>query len=138
VSFVSVVVASLSRSAFLSTRYYEDLDEVSSTSSVSQSLENEDLQAADQEEEAAPIQVPRHAPVVRTPSIQPGLVAQPPSFGKQHPSLGTLCELLCSVSAVLHVFLSVSLTNVSIASASNPGEMRLQQRDLHCQVPRSS
>uniref|UniRef100_A0A8V1AHN9 Uncharacterized protein n=1 Tax=Gallus gallus TaxID=9031 RepID=A0A8V1AHN9_CHICK len=46
--------------------------------------------------------------------------------------------LLCSVSAVLHVFLSVSLTNVSIASASNPGEMRLQQRDLHCQVPRSS
>uniref|UniRef100_G1N1Z5 Nuclear pore complex protein Nup214 n=1 Tax=Meleagris gallopavo TaxID=9103 RepID=G1N1Z5_MELGA len=86
----STAPASLSRSAFLSTRYYEDLDEVSSTSSVSQSLENEDLQAADQEEEAAPIQVPRHAPVVRTPSIQPGLVAQPPSFGKQHPSLGTL------------------------------------------------
>ncbi|XP_042686487.1 nuclear pore complex protein Nup214 isoform X2 [Centrocercus urophasianus] len=86
----STAPASLSRSAFLSTRYYEDLDEVSSTSSVSQSLENEDLQAADQEEEAAPIQVPRHAPVVRTPSVQPGLVAQPPSFGKQHPSLGTL------------------------------------------------
>ncbi|XP_072208901.1 nuclear pore complex protein Nup214 isoform X1 [Excalfactoria chinensis] len=86
----SMAPANLSRSAFLSTRYYEDLDEVSSTSSVSQSLENEDLQAADQEEEAAPVQVPRHAPVVRTPSIQPGLVAQPPSFGKQHPSLGTL------------------------------------------------
>ncbi|XP_048821751.1 nuclear pore complex protein Nup214 isoform X2 [Lagopus muta] len=86
----STAPASLSRSAFLSTRYYEDLDEVSSTSSVSQSLENEDLQAADQEEEAAPIQVPRHAPVARTPSVQPGLVAQPPSFGKQHPSLGTL------------------------------------------------
>ncbi|OXB73511.1 UNVERIFIED_CONTAM: hypothetical protein H355_012478 [Colinus virginianus] len=86
----STAPASLSRSAFLSTRYYEDLDEVSSTSSVSQSLENEDPQAADQEEEAAPVQVPRHAPVVRTPSIQPGLVAQPPSFGKQHPSLGTL------------------------------------------------
>ncbi|XP_065593472.1 nuclear pore complex protein Nup214 [Cyrtonyx montezumae] len=86
----STAPASLSRSAFLSTRYYEDLDEVSSTSSVSQSLENEDPQAADQEEEAAPVQVPRHAPVVRTPSVQPGLVAQPPSFGKQHPSLGTL------------------------------------------------
>uniref|UniRef100_A0A8C2STQ2 Nuclear pore complex protein Nup214 n=1 Tax=Coturnix japonica TaxID=93934 RepID=A0A8C2STQ2_COTJA len=84
----STAPANLSRSAFLSTRYYEDLDEVSSTSSVSQSLENEDLQAADQEEEAAPVQVPRHAPVVRTPSIQPGLVPQPPSFGKQHPSLG--------------------------------------------------
>ncbi|XP_071430204.1 nuclear pore complex protein Nup214 isoform X2 [Pithys albifrons albifrons] len=86
----STAPASLSRSAFLSTRYYEDLDEVSSTSSVSQSLENDDSQAVDQEEEAAPVQVPRHAPVVRTPSVQPGLVAQSPSFGKQHLSLGTL------------------------------------------------
>ncbi|XP_071673618.1 nuclear pore complex protein Nup214 isoform X1 [Patagioenas fasciata] len=80
----STAPASLSRSAFLSTRYYEDLDEVSSTSSVSQSLENEDSQTVDQEEEAAPVQVPRHAPVVRTPSIQPGLMPQSPSFGKQH------------------------------------------------------
>ncbi|KFQ77698.1 Nuclear pore complex protein Nup214, partial [Phaethon lepturus] len=86
----STAPANLSRSAFLSTRYYEDLDEVSSTSSVSQSLENDDSQAVDQEEEAAPVQVPRHAPVVRTPSIQPGLMAQSPSFGKQHLSLGTL------------------------------------------------
>uniref|UniRef100_A0A8C3UTI8 Nucleoporin 214 n=1 Tax=Catharus ustulatus TaxID=91951 RepID=A0A8C3UTI8_CATUS len=78
----STAPASLSRSAFLSTRYYEDLDEVSSTSSVSQSLENDDSQAVDQEEEAVPVQVPRHAPVVRTPSIQPGLMAQSPSFGK--------------------------------------------------------
>ncbi|XP_010071510.1 PREDICTED: nuclear pore complex protein Nup214, partial [Pterocles gutturalis] len=85
----STAPASLSRSAFLSTRYYEDLDEVSSTSSVSQSLENEDSQAVDQEEEVAPVPVPRHAPVVRTPSIQPGLMAQSLSFGKQHPSLGT-------------------------------------------------
>uniref|UniRef100_A0A8C9MMJ9 Nuclear pore complex protein Nup214 n=1 Tax=Serinus canaria TaxID=9135 RepID=A0A8C9MMJ9_SERCA len=85
----STAPASLSRSAFLSTRYYEDLDEVSSTSSVSQSLENDDSQAVDQEEEAAPVQVPRHAPVVRTPSIQPGLMAQSPSFGKQHLSLGS-------------------------------------------------
>ncbi|XP_021399182.2 nuclear pore complex protein Nup214 isoform X1 [Lonchura striata] len=86
----STAPASLSRSAFLSARYYEDLDEVSSTSSVSQSLENDDSQAVDQEEEAAPVQVPRHAPVVRTPSVQPGLMAQSPSFGKQHLSLGTL------------------------------------------------
>ncbi|XP_071881562.1 nuclear pore complex protein Nup214 isoform X4 [Anas platyrhynchos] len=86
----STAPANLSRSAFLSTRYYEELDEVSSTSSVSQSLENEDPQVADQEEEAAPVQVPRHAPVVRTPSVQPGLMAQSLPFGKQHPSLGTL------------------------------------------------
>ncbi|XP_071621968.1 nuclear pore complex protein Nup214 isoform X1 [Heliangelus exortis] len=86
----STAPASLSRSAFLSTRYYEDLDEVSSTSSVSQSLENEDSQAVEQEEEAAPVQVPRHAPVVRTPSVQPGLMPQSPSFAKQHLPLGTL------------------------------------------------
>ncbi|KAM6399840.1 nuclear pore complex protein Nup214 [Rhynochetos jubatus] len=85
----STAPASLSRSAFLSTRYYEDLDEVSSTSSVSQSLENDDPQAVDQEEEAAPVQALRHAPVVRTPSIQPGLMAQSPAFGKQHLSMGT-------------------------------------------------
>uniref|UniRef100_A0A8B9MG43 Nucleoporin 214 n=1 Tax=Accipiter nisus TaxID=211598 RepID=A0A8B9MG43_9AVES len=90
----STAPASLSRSAFLSTRYYEDLDEVSSTSSVSQSLENDDSQAVDQEEEAAPVQVPRHAPVVRTPSIQPGLMAQSPSFGKQHLSLGALRDVM--------------------------------------------
>ncbi|XP_051492545.1 nuclear pore complex protein Nup214 isoform X2 [Apus apus] len=89
----STAPASLSRSAFLSTRYYEDLDEVSSTSSVSQSLENEDSQAVDQEEEVAPVQVPRHAPVVRTPSVQPGLVAQSPPFGKQHITLGTLLPM---------------------------------------------
>ncbi|XP_014798502.1 PREDICTED: nuclear pore complex protein Nup214 isoform X3 [Calidris pugnax] len=85
----SIAPASLSRSAFLSTRYYEDLDEVSSTSSVSQSLENDDSQAVDQEEEAAPVQIPRHAPVVRTPSIQPGLMGQSPSFGKQPLTVGS-------------------------------------------------
>uniref|UniRef100_K7FJM7 Nuclear pore complex protein Nup214 n=1 Tax=Pelodiscus sinensis TaxID=13735 RepID=K7FJM7_PELSI len=86
----STAPASLSRSAFLSLRYYEDLDEVSSTSSNSQSLENDDSQVVEQEEEAAPVQVPRHAPVVRTPSVQPGLMAQSPPFGKPHLPMGTL------------------------------------------------
>ncbi|KAG6934004.1 nucleoporin 214 [Chelydra serpentina] len=88
----STAPASLSRSAFLSLRYYEDLDEVSSTSSISQSLENDDSQVVEQEEEAAlgPVQIPRHAPVVRTPSIQPGLMAQSPPFGKPHLTMGTL------------------------------------------------
>ncbi|XP_050782039.1 nuclear pore complex protein Nup214 isoform X3 [Gopherus flavomarginatus] len=86
----STAPANLSRSAFLSLRYYEDLDEVSSTSSISQSLENDDSQIVEQEEEAAPVQVPRHAPVVRTPSIQPGLMAQSPPFGKPHLTMGTL------------------------------------------------
>ncbi|KAM7144270.1 nuclear pore complex protein Nup214 isoform 1-T1 [Macrochelys suwanniensis] len=88
----STAPASLSRSAFLSLRYYEDLDEVSSTSSISQSLENDDSQVVEQEEEAAlgPVQIPRHAPVVRTPSIQPGLMAQSPPFGKPHLTMGSL------------------------------------------------
>lgn len=101
--FFPDIAASLSRSAFLSTRYYEDLDEVSSTSSVSQSLENDDSQAVDQEEEAAPVQVPRHAPVVRTPSVQPGLMAQSPSFGKQHLSLGALRELFFAMSLLFSI-----------------------------------
>uniref|UniRef100_A0A8C5UVC9 Nuclear pore complex protein Nup214 n=1 Tax=Microcebus murinus TaxID=30608 RepID=A0A8C5UVC9_MICMU len=78
----STAPASLSRSAFLSQRYYEDLDEVSSTSSVSQSLENEDARPSCKDEETV-VQVPRHAPVVRTPSIQPSLLPQA-TFAKSH------------------------------------------------------
>uniref|UniRef100_A0A1A7XAG7 Nuclear pore complex protein Nup214 n=1 Tax=Iconisemion striatum TaxID=60296 RepID=A0A1A7XAG7_9TELE len=83
----STAPANLSRSAFLSPKYYEDLDDASSTSSLSQSLEphlpNLDLE----EEELQPLQplpvtamppalsIPRHQTVVRTPSIQPGFGA---------------------------------------------------------------
>lgn len=75
--------ASLSRSAFLSQRYYEDLDEGSSASSVAQPLEGEDAQPICKEEEAV-VPVPRHAPVVRTPSIQPSLLPQSMPFAKPH------------------------------------------------------
>lgn len=81
--FVLGFVASLSRSAFLSQRSYEDLDEVSSTSSISQSLESEDARAACKDDDAV-AQVPRHAPVVRTPSVQPGLLPQATPFAKSH------------------------------------------------------
>ncbi|XP_008055642.1 nuclear pore complex protein Nup214 [Carlito syrichta] len=79
----STAPASLSRSAFLSQRYYEDLDEVSSTSSVSQSLESEDARVSCKDEEVV-AQFPRHAPVVRTPSIQPSLLPQATTFTKSH------------------------------------------------------
>ncbi|KAL2782177.1 nuclear pore complex protein Nup214 isoform 3, partial [Daubentonia madagascariensis] len=78
----STAPASLSRSAFLSQRYYEDLDEVSSTSSISQSLDNEDARPSCKDEETG-VQIPRHAPVVRTPSIQPSLLPQA-TFAKSH------------------------------------------------------
>ncbi|XP_039718814.1 nuclear pore complex protein Nup214 isoform X3 [Pteropus medius] len=80
----STAPASLSRSAFLSQRYYEDLDEVSSTSSISQSLESEDTRAPCKDDDAV-VQAPRHAPVVRTSSVQPGLLPQAAApFAKSH------------------------------------------------------
>ncbi|XP_004849153.2 nuclear pore complex protein Nup214 isoform X2 [Heterocephalus glaber] len=78
----STAPASLSRSAFLSQRYYEDLDEASSTSSISQSLEGEEVRVSCRDDEV--VQVPRHAPVVRTPSVQPGLLPQAMPFAKSH------------------------------------------------------
>uniref|UniRef100_A0A665WPM8 Nuclear pore complex protein Nup214 n=1 Tax=Echeneis naucrates TaxID=173247 RepID=A0A665WPM8_ECHNA len=69
----STAPANLSRSAFLSPKYYEELDDVSSTSSLSQSLDPHP---------PLPMTVippalsnPRHPTVVRTPSIQPGFGA---------------------------------------------------------------
>lgn len=80
----STAPANLSRSAFLSPKYYEDLDDVSSTSSLSQSLEPHPAHLELEEEEELQsepfpmpalqpaLTTPRHPTVVRTPSIQPG------------------------------------------------------------------
>lgn len=89
VSYISLCFsANLSRSAFLTPQFYEDLDEVSSSSSLSQPLEPEDsLAVAEEEDEPAPIpvltpSVPRHPTVVRTPSIQPGFSMQSSPFSR--------------------------------------------------------
>ncbi|KAM8743568.1 nuclear pore complex protein Nup214 isoform 2-T2 [Acanthopagrus schlegelii] len=82
----STAPANLSRSAFLSPKYYEDLDDVSSTSSLSQSLDPHPAHLEPEEEELQPeplpltviptaLSTPRHPTVVRTPSIQPGFGA---------------------------------------------------------------
>nr|XP_004549645.2 nuclear pore complex protein Nup214 isoform X4 [Maylandia zebra] len=82
----STAPANLSRSAFLSPKYYEDLDDASSTSSLSQSLEphpphleqeEEELQTRPPPMSSIPptLSTPRHPTVVRTPSIQPGFGA---------------------------------------------------------------
>lgn len=79
-------LANLSRSVFLSPKYYEDLDDVSSTSSLSQSLEPHPAHIELEEDELQPeafptpvipppLSTPRHPTVVRTPSIQPGFGA---------------------------------------------------------------
>ncbi|XP_055456159.1 nuclear pore complex protein Nup214 isoform X1 [Psammomys obesus] len=100
----STAPASLSRSAFLSQRYYEDLDEASSTSSISQPLEGEDARSPCKEEETV-VPVPRHAPVVRTPSIQPSLLPQAMPFAKPHP-------IHNSSPAVMSSSISTSATKV--------------------------
>ncbi|XP_034997243.2 nuclear pore complex protein Nup214 isoform X1 [Hippoglossus stenolepis] len=80
----STAPANLSRSAFLSPKYYEDLDDVSSTSTLSQSLDPHPAHLELEEEELQPEPLlvipqahatPRHPTVVRTPSIQPGFGA---------------------------------------------------------------
>ncbi|XP_062269575.1 nuclear pore complex protein Nup214 isoform X2 [Platichthys flesus] len=84
----STAPANLSRSAFLSPKYYEDLDDVSSTSTMSQSLDPNpahlELEEEEEEDELQPepllvipqaLATPRHPTVVRTPSIQPGFGA---------------------------------------------------------------
>ncbi|XP_061783447.1 nuclear pore complex protein Nup214 isoform X1 [Nerophis lumbriciformis] len=79
----STAPANLSRSAFLSPKYYEDLDDMSSTSSLSPSMEPPHLPRLEVKEEeelqperlpmaAATPAFPRHPTVVRTTSIQPG------------------------------------------------------------------
>lgn len=89
----------MSRSAFLAPKSFEDLDDVSSTSSLSQSIEllPSHLEL-EEEEELQPLQpplmnamtqslpTPRHPAVVRTPSIQPGFGAiQSTPLAKMHP-----------------------------------------------------
>uniref|UniRef100_A0A8D2ZVR0 Nuclear pore complex protein Nup214 n=1 Tax=Scophthalmus maximus TaxID=52904 RepID=A0A8D2ZVR0_SCOMX len=73
----STAPANLSRSAFLSPKYYEDLDDVSSTSSLSQSLDPHPELLPELPMTVIPpaLSTPRHPTVVRTPSIQPGFGA---------------------------------------------------------------
>ncbi|XP_063066567.1 nuclear pore complex protein Nup214 isoform X2 [Engraulis encrasicolus] len=110
----STAPANLSRSAFLSPKYYEDRDDVSSSSSLSQALEEEEVLPVgggggalvlEEEEEAepeveevtsaapplaplpssaVPPAMPRHPALGRMPSIQPGFMQSTP-FGKGAP-----------------------------------------------------
>lgn len=99
-SFFCFFLANLSRSVFLSPKYYEDLDDVSSTSSLSQSLEPHPAHIELEEDELQPeafptpvipppLSTPRHPTVVRTPSIQPGFGAiQSTPLAKMQPGPG--------------------------------------------------
>uniref|UniRef100_A0A673ZTG9 Nuclear pore complex protein Nup214 n=1 Tax=Salmo trutta TaxID=8032 RepID=A0A673ZTG9_SALTR len=93
----STAPANLFRSAFLSPNYYENLDDVSSTSSLSQTLDPDYSHCFEEEPEpepaplpVLPTSMPRHPTVVRTPSIAPGFGAiQSTPFSKVHQGMVT-------------------------------------------------
>uniref|UniRef100_A0A8C9TJ98 Nuclear pore complex protein Nup214 n=1 Tax=Scleropages formosus TaxID=113540 RepID=A0A8C9TJ98_SCLFO len=115
----STAPANLSRSAFLSPKYYEDLDDASSTSSLSQPLDPEDSHSLEEEESAlAPspghaIVVPRHPTVVRTPSIQPGFRMQTAPFSKLPSGLST------AASPGTHLNVSVPPSKINMGGADS-------------------
>lgn len=88
----STAPANLSRSAFLSPKYYEDLDDVSSASSLYQPQEFDDPLHVNEEKEAEEdvpqlvLAPPRHPTVVRTTSVQPhGIIDSTPLFSGRVP-----------------------------------------------------
>uniref|UniRef100_A0A8D3DJS7 Nuclear pore complex protein Nup214 n=1 Tax=Scophthalmus maximus TaxID=52904 RepID=A0A8D3DJS7_SCOMX len=112
----STAPANLSRSAFLSPKYYEDLDDVSSTSSLSQSLDPHPAHLEleeEEEEELLPelpmtvippaLSTPRHPTVVRTPSIQPG-------FGS---------TMLCFINVAHCIDISVPTNKINLSGADS-------------------
>ncbi|XP_073412040.1 nuclear pore complex protein Nup214 isoform X2 [Dendrobates tinctorius] len=92
----SLVPVGLSRSSFLIPNYIEDLDDVSSSSSLSEAAECQGRQSEGpirQETpppEPSPVRAVRHAPVTRTMSMQPGFGTPAPPFGKVQPGHGPI------------------------------------------------
>lgn len=79
--------------------YYEDLDDVSSTSSLSETADNEEILAPLQREafkhvtpppEPSPVRTVRHATVSRTASVQPVFGTPSLPFGKAQSHVGPI------------------------------------------------
>lgn len=77
--------ANLSKSAFLFPKYEDDLDDTSSTSSLSHALEPEQpLAVAEEDEEPTPPPPSlRHTAVTRTTSILPGFTMDSTTLGSK-------------------------------------------------------
>ncbi|KAM5156915.1 nuclear pore complex protein Nup214 [Mantella aurantiaca] len=88
----SLAPVNLCRSSFLAPSYFEDLDDVSSTSSLSETADHEEIQAPPQREafkqEPSHVRTARHATVTRTASVHPGFGTPPIPFGKSHSQAG--------------------------------------------------
>ncbi|XP_056394668.1 nuclear pore complex protein Nup214 [Hyla sarda] len=91
----SLAPANLSRSSFLNPSYIEDLDDVSSSSSLSEAADIQGRLSEAQQggpvrqetppPEPSPVRPVRHVPVTRTVSMQPGFGSPAPPFGKVPP-----------------------------------------------------
>ncbi|KAM9324315.1 nuclear pore complex protein Nup214 [Gastrophryne carolinensis] len=95
----SLAPVNLSRSSFLAPSYFEDLNDVSSTSSLSEAGDNEEIQALPERvafrqetppPEPSPVRPARHAPVTRTASVQPGFGTPSLPFGKTQSQIGPM------------------------------------------------
>ncbi|KAM3911356.1 nuclear pore complex protein Nup214 isoform 2-T2 [Leptodactylus fuscus] len=98
----SLAPANLSRSSFLNPSYIEDLDDVSSSSSLSEAADSQRRFLEPQQEPVAqnrqetpppdpsPVRPARHAPISRTVSVQPGFGTPAPQFGKVPPGSGPI------------------------------------------------
>uniref|UniRef100_A0A673A4R6 Nuclear pore complex protein Nup214 n=1 Tax=Sphaeramia orbicularis TaxID=375764 RepID=A0A673A4R6_9TELE len=133
----SIAPANLSRSAFLSPKYYEDLDDVSSASSLSLSqsldpppphLELEEEEELQQEPLPLPVMpptlaTPRHPTVVRTPSIQPGFGAiQSTPLAKVHSVQGMGFGLIPTNKINLSGAESTALATKTVKHGAPPSE----------------
>ncbi|XP_071981715.1 nuclear pore complex protein Nup214 isoform X4 [Engystomops pustulosus] len=91
--------ANLSRSSFLNPNFIEDLDDVSSSSSLSEAADIQGRLSEGQQEpvrqetpplEPSPIRAVRHAQLARTVSVQQGFGTPAPQFGKVQPNSGPI------------------------------------------------
>ncbi|XP_077140814.1 nuclear pore complex protein Nup214 isoform X3 [Ranitomeya variabilis] len=92
----SLAPVGLSRSSFLIPNYIEDLDDVSSSSSLSEAAECQGrlsevpIRQETPPPEPSPVRSVRHAPVTRTMSMQPSFGTPAAPFGKVQPGHGPI------------------------------------------------
>ncbi|XP_040298019.1 nuclear pore complex protein Nup214 isoform X2 [Bufo bufo] len=106
----SLAPANLCRSSFLNPSFIEDLDDVSSSSSLSEAADTQGGLSEPQHEpvrqetpppEPSPVRAVRHAPVTRTVSLQPGFATPASLLGKVQPSSGPFTSTpMVSVSSM--------------------------------------
>ncbi|XP_040208998.1 nuclear pore complex protein Nup214 isoform X2 [Rana temporaria] len=152
----SLAPVNLCRSSFLAPSYFEDLDDVSSTSSLSEAADNEEMQAPPQHEafkrdtpppELSAIRTARHAQVTRTASVQPGFGTPSLPFGKSQSQIGPITSTPAVPAQAIRVIPqgadSTMLATKTVkhgaptVTASQAAAAAALRRQNSCQVPAS-